>query len=70
MHALLEIRSFTKDVFSTMMSIVEQKLNAKSLTPVNSDVIDIETQTSNHFLLGKKNKCLPYLSRTEGFVDH
>ena len=70
MYAVLGNRSVTEDVLSTTMCIVEQTLNARPLTPVSSDVNDIEALTPNHFLLGNKNVCLPYLPCAEEFVDH
>ena len=56
--------------FSTTMRIVEQTLNARPLTPVSSDVNDLEALTPNHFLLANRNVCLPYLPCAEEFVDH
>ena len=72
MYAVLRNRSVTELVLSTTMSIVEQRLNARPLTPVSSDVNDLEALTPNHFPLGneKKNVCLPYLPCAEEFVDH
>ena len=70
MYAVLGNRSVTADVLSTSMCIVEQTLNARPLTPVSSDVNDLEALTPNHFLLGDKNVCLPYLPCAEEFVDH
>ena len=52
------------------MCIVEQTLNARSLTSVSSDVNDLEALTPNHSLLGNRNVCLPYLPCAEEFVDH
>ena len=52
------------------MCIVEQTLNATPLTPVSSDVNDLEALTPNHFLLGNRNVCLPYLPCAEEFVDY
>ena len=52
------------------MCRVEQTFNARPLTPVSSDATDLEAVTPNHFLLGNKNLCLPYLSGAEQFVDH
>ena len=63
-------RSVTEDVLSTTMCFVEQTLNARPLTPVSSDVNDLEALTTNHFLLGNRNVCLPYLPCAEEFVDH
>ena len=70
MYAVLGNRSVTEDVLSTTMCLVEQTLNARPLTQVSSDATDLEAITPNHFLLGNKNLCLPYLSGSEQFVDH
>ena len=70
MYVVLENRSVTEDVLSTTMCFVEQTLNARALTPVSSDVNDLEAMTPNHFLLGTTNVCLPYLPCAEEFVDH
>ena len=45
MYAVLGNRSVAEDVLSTTMCIVEQTLNARPLTPVNSDVNDLEALT-------------------------
>ena len=68
--AVLGNRAVIGDVLSTTMCMVGQTVNARRLTPVSSDVNDLETLTPNHFLLGSKNVCLPYLQCTEEFVDH
>ena len=70
MYAVLGNRSITEDVLSTTMCLVEQTLNARPLTPVSSDVNDLESITPNHLLLGNKNVCLPYLPCAEEFVNH
>ena len=70
MYEVLGNRSVTEDVLSTTMCLDEQTLNARLLTPVSCDVIELEAITPNHFLLGSKNLCLPYLSGAEQFVDH
>ena len=70
MYAVLGNRSVTEDVLSTTMCFVEQTLSPRPLTPVSSDVNDLEASTPNHFLLGNKNVCLPYLPCAEEFVDH
>ena len=69
MYAVLGSRSVTEDVLSTTMCNVEQTLNARPSTPVSSDVNDLEALTPNHFLLGNRNVCLPYLPCAEEFVD-
>ena len=70
MHAVLGKRSVTEEVLSTTMCVVEQTLNARPLTPVSSDVNDLEALTLNHFLLGNKNVWLPCLPCAEEFVDY
>ena len=70
MYAGMENRSFTEDFLSTTMYIAEQTLNARLLTPVSSDVNDLEALTPIHMLLGNTNVCLPYLPCAEDFVDH
>ena len=45
MYAVLGNRSVTEDVLPTTMCIVEQTLNARPLTPVSSDVNDLEALT-------------------------
>ena len=70
MHAVLGNRSVTENVLSTTMCIIEQTLNARLLTPVSSDVNDLDALTPNHFLLGNRNVCLTYLPCAEDFVDH
>ena len=67
---MLGNRSVTEDVLSTTMCIVEQTFNARPLTPVSSDVNDLEALTPNHFLLGNRNACLPYLPCAEEFNDY
>ena len=70
MYAVLGNRSVTEDLLSTTMCLVEQTLNARPLTPVSSHATDLEAITPNHFPLGNKNFCLPYLSGAEQFIDH
>ena len=70
MYAVLGNRSVTEDVLSTTMCIVEQTLNARPLTPFSSDVNDFEALTLNHFSLGNRNVCLPYLLCAVEFDDH
>ena len=69
-YAVLGNRSFTEDVLSTTMCLVEQTLNARPLPSVSSDATDLEAITPNHVLLVNKNLCLPYLSGAEQFFDH
>ena len=70
MHCWRTDQSPKGGVLSTTMCIVEQTLNARPLTQVKSDVNDLEALTPNHFLLGNKNVCLPYLPCAEKIDDH
>ena len=47
-----------------------ERKTVDSLTPVSSDVNDVEALTPHHFLLGNRNVCLSYLTCAEEFVDH
>ena len=69
-YTVLGNKSVTGDVLSTTMCIVEQTFNARQLTPVSSDVKDLEALTPNHFLLGSKNVQSPYLPCAKKFVAH
>ena len=40
------------------------------MTPVSTDVNDLEAVTPNHFWLGNRKVCLPYLLCAEKFVNH
>ena len=70
MHVVLGNRSVTEDVLSTTICFVQQTLNARPLISVSSDVNNLETLNPNHFLLGNKNVCLPYILCVEEIVDH
>ena len=69
-YAALGNRSVNVDVLSTTTYFVEQTMNARPLTLVSSDVNDLEALTPNHFLLGNRNVCIPYLPCAEEFFDH
>ena len=70
MYAVLGNRSVTEDVLTTTMCFVEPTLTARPLTPVSSDVNDLEAFNTNHFLLGNRNICLAHLQCAEEFIDH
>ena len=57
-------------MFFQQQCVYEQTLNARVLTPVSSDVNDLEAFTPNYFLHGIKNVCLSYLSCTGEFVNN
>ena len=62
-------RSVTEEFLSTLICIVKQTLKARPLTPVSSDVNDLEALTPNDFLFFKKNVFWPYLTWAEEFID-
>jgi len=68
MYFILGSRSLTPEVLSTCMAIVEQNLNSRPITPVSSDVNDLEALTPNHFLLGRSNLAIPYIPNAENFT--
>ena len=59
MQLVLGNRSVTGNGLSATVCIVEQKLNARPLTPDCSDANDSKTMTPDYFLLDHKNVCLP-----------
>ena len=63
------MQSWARDQWMKMC-FVEQLLNSRPLTPVSSDVQDLEALTPNHFLFGYKNNCLPCLTYAVEIVDH
>ena len=69
-YAVLGNRSLIEEGLSTTMCILGKTLNARPLTPVSSHVRDLEELTPNHFLLGDRKVCLPYLPFAKKFVDH
>ena len=53
MVSILRNRSLTDEVLTTTMSLVEQTLNARPITPASDDPEDLEALTTNHFNLGR-----------------
>ena len=45
-------------------------MKSENITPVNSDVNELEASRPNHFLLGNTNVCSPYLPCAEEIADH
>ena len=70
MYSILGNQSLTEEVLQTTLCLIEQTLNGRPLTPVSSDVKDLEALTPNHFLLGKPSLCLPILPYAEDYLDH
>ena len=56
------VRSFNYDMYYRADIVFK--------TAVSSHVNDLEALTPNHFLLGNKKVCLPYLTYTEKIVDY
>ena len=69
MIAILNNRSFTENVLSSTMCLVEQTLNARPLTAVSDDPEDLTALTPNHFLLGRENASAPFMSSSERYHD-
>lgn len=63
MWNVLGRQRLTDDVLVTVMTQVEQLLNARPLTPNSSDINDLEALTPNHFLLGRPSVALPYYAQ-------
>ena len=58
MMAIVGNRTMTDDVLSTIMCLVEQTLNSRSLISVSVDPDESESLTTNHFLLGRESQQL------------
>ena len=69
MYDILGNRRVTEEVLRTTLCLVEQSLNARPITAVSSDPLDLEALTPNHFILGQHAASFPSLSFEENF-DH
>ena len=70
MVSVLGNRSQTDEVLLTTMCLVEQTLNARPLTPASDDPEDFEALTSNHFIMGRANICIPFIPNAEAYANH
>ena len=70
MVSILGNRSFTDEVLTTTICLVEQTLNAHPITPASDDPEDQEALTPNHFILGLSNVCIPLIPNTEVCSNH
>jgi hypothetical protein len=70
MYNILGSTRLTEEVLTTVMSLVEQTLNARPLTAVSSDPEDLEALTTNHFLLGRPSVALPFYWTSPKDVNH
>ena len=69
MIAILDHRSFTDEVLSTTMCLVEQTLIARPLRAVSDNPEDLTAITPNHFLLGRENASAPFMPSRERYHD-
>ena len=63
-------RSMTDEPLNTTMCLVEQTLNARPITPASDDPSHLEALTPNHFILGRANVCIPFISDAETYSNH
>ena len=66
---MLGSQSITEFVRSPTLCFFEQTFNARPLTPVSSDLNNLEASTANHSLFGNKNICLPDSPRAQEIGD-
>ena len=52
------------------MCLVEQRLNARPITPASDDPEGLEALTPNHFILGRANICILFISIAEVYSNH
>ena len=62
LYDILGNRKVTEEVLKTTLCLVEQPLNARPITAVNSDPLELEALTLNHFILGQHAASFPSLS--------
>ena len=67
--AILGNHSLKDEVFSTIMFLVEQTLNARTLTALSDDPEDLTALTSNHILLGRENASASFLPFSDCYHD-
>ena len=57
----------TEEILNTTLCLVEQSLNARPITAVSSNPLDLEALTPNLFILGQHAASFPSLSFEENF---
>ena len=65
LYVILGNRRVTEEVLRTTLCLVEQSLNARPITAVSSNPLDLEASTPNHFILGQHAASFPSLSFEE-----
>ena len=68
-YDILGSRRVTEDVLGLFLCLVEQALNSRPITFVNTCSRELEALTTNHFLLGQHATSFPSLTPRERF-DH
>ena len=66
---ILGNRRVTEEILRTTLCLVEQSLNARPITAVSFNPLDLEALTPNHFILGQHAASFPSLSFEKNF-DH
>ena len=69
LYDILGNRRVTEEVLRNTLCLVEQSLNARPLTAISSNPLDLEALTKNHFILVQHGANFPSLSFEENF-DH
>ena len=67
MYDILGNRRVTEEILRTTLCLVEQSLNARPITAVITNPLDLEALTPNHFILGQHAASFPSLSFEENF---
>ena len=61
-YDILGNRRVTEEILRTTLSLFEQSLNARPITAVSYNPLDLEALTANHFILGQHAASFPSLS--------
>ena len=69
LYDILGNRRVTEEILRTTLCLIEQSLNARPITVVSSNPLDLEPLTPNHFILGQQAASFPSLRFEENF-DH
>ena len=67
LYDILGNRRVTEEVLGTTLCLVEQSLNARPITAVSSDPLDLEALTPNHFIHDQRAASFPSLGFEENF---
>ena len=52
------------------MCLVDQTLNARPITSASDVPEDLGALTSNHFIVGRANVCIPFFPTAEVYANH